>query len=121
MARNEQELQHRGQRSDLPLLLPPVLFVLYHQVLVRYGVLEEENGVGKVWERDLYFVHLLEVRRLLVNHHDCPDLYYLQVKRLQHEPRIFSMESRITLVRRGRKMQEVHSRSAYVNTTPCGF
>ena len=77
MARNEQELQHRGQRSDLPLLLPPVLSVLYHQVLVRYGVLEEENGVGKVWERDLYFILLLEVRWVFVDRHSYPDPSYL--------------------------------------------
>ena len=50
-----------------------MLSVLYHEVLVRHGALEEENGVGKVWERDLYLVHLLEVRPLLVNHHNCPD------------------------------------------------
>ena len=82
----------------------------YHQDLVRHRALEEENGVGKVWEWDLYFVHLLEVRRLLFSHRSYPDLSCLQVKRLQYKPRIFSVEGRIALPRRGRKMQEVHNR-----------
>ena len=49
----------------------------------------------------------------LITNHSLPDSCCLQVKRLQHEPRVFSVEGRLTLLRRGRKMQEAHNGSTY--------
>jgi hypothetical protein len=121
MARDEQELQRRRKRLHLTLLLRAVLSMLYHQNLVRHSALEEENRVGEVWKWDLHLVHLLEVCRVLVNRDNRPDPCYLQVKRLQHEPRVFSVEGPLTFLRGGRKWQEVHNGSAYINTSPCRF
>jgi len=96
--------------------------MLYHQNLVRHSAFEEENRMGEVWKWNLHLLHLLEVCRVL-----SPIvkailiLDVLQVKRLQHEPRVFSVEGSLTFLRGGRKWQEVHNGSAYVNTGPCGF
>ena len=109
MARDEQELQHRGQRSDLFLLLTPVLSMLYHQGLFQNSILEEENWRGEVWKWDLHFVHLLEVRLILVSHRGCPDPRHLQFGRVQREYRALSLEGRLTLLCGGRKMQEVYN------------
>jgi len=95
--------------------------MLYHQGLFRHGALEEENRMGEVWNWDLHFVHLLEVRPILVGRHGCPDPRRLQVERLQHESRVLFVEGRITLLRGGRKMQEVHNRSTFINATSRRF
>ena len=79
-----------------------MLFVLYHQILVRNL---EETRMGKVWEWDIYLVRLLKVRRVLVNR-SCPDRSRLQVKRLQHEPGAFSVEGHLTLLPRSRKSSQ---------------
>ena len=47
--------------------------MLYHQGFVRYLAFEEEIRMGEVRKRDLHLGHFLEVRRLLVNRHGCPD------------------------------------------------
>ena len=76
MARNEQELQRRGQLLYLPLSLPAVLSMLYHQNLVRHSALKEENRVGEVRKWDLHLVHLLEVCRVLSNRHNGLDPFF---------------------------------------------
>lgn len=95
--------------------------MLYHQILIRYSALEEENWMGKVWKWDLHLVHPVQVRRVLVDFYSWPDLCRLQVERLQHESRVFAVEGRLTLLRRSREMQEIHNRSTYVDTTSCGL
>ena len=60
--------------------------MLYHQGIVRHHALKEE----KVRERDLHLVHLLEVRRILVNHRNRPDPVVSRandyIKNLVHSP-----------------------------------
>jgi len=64
MAWDAQEMYPRRQRLHDILFRPPMLIVLHHQDLVRFGSLREEDELGKVRCWDLHVFYVFQVRIL---------------------------------------------------------